>query len=864
MRTLLSLSIASLVCFLFSCGDSSDEDYVVNGKPIEQFLDSAELKSTSYLKIKNIALSHEFMFYGTFIPMLNSPTGHSLKGRIIRFEVLADRVMMLESPTGHSIGNTSESTIILAEFPIVQTETDGVVIDFAKGMTSAFTTRNVHSRALSDKGSGTSEQFRAIFLSASFVKSISIDKSVLTIRQIAQWRNAKSELVSAEFRYFFREYSPSPNFKKKVFVKNRWVQYFSTPPQLLGPTTESTAFIAKWSLERPIVFYISANTPAQHRGAIRDGILFWNHILGQELIQVKDLPEHLSAPHPHLNIVQWVPWDNEASAYADMVVDHLTGETLQAQIYLRSGWVFKSAKKLKSQLSEILLSPGHDKMVPIEESAPMPGMFDYEEPQFDSLSDYEALIELIQNMNAANISETTLSLLTSDIIRTVIAHEMGHVLGLRHNLGSSTSSNISLSERAHFLKEYLTTGNPSLGTDKYFSSSIMDVFSAADDALMGSQIRHLINSDLRTSPLATLYKYDFEAIRYGYFDEAMKTDTPFCTDDDLQRYLDCQRWDISSTPVLYAASRLSSLPTQVSVALAETFMQAFDPKRPGGALRAQDIPLSNTQVKKNAEAALKQLFFWFNQNARSIQVEAKNQAFGLQNQKEISKKRFQEVREELSTVDLNETLFSLMPPYRPKTLDSTQLAENFNFQLLKLILQAKKNEPEFDVSDEDIQDASHIAKNFFAALNDELIVQFSSIVSRMQFDDPELQMPIEESIGQIAREIVLRNNSSVNSSEPGALPVFSYSLLAREAAAQLLSPALGIIGDWSFDNLEDVTKQLKELMRMHAASKNGAAIDLASMPRDRRQWMFDQNRILNTLVRLKGMARTLTPLITKD
>lgn len=860
MRTLLSVSISSLILFLFSCDGSREDAYGVDGKPIELFLDSAELKSTPYLKIKNAALSHEFMFYGAFIPMLNSPTGHSLKGRIIRFEALADRVIMLESPKGHSIGNTAESTIMLAEFPIIQTETDGIVIDFAKGMTSAFTTRNVHSQALSDKDPGTSEQFRAIFLSASFVKAITIDNSVLTIRQIAQWRNTKSELVSAEFRYFFREYTPSPDFKKKVFVKNRWVQYFSTPPQLLGPTTESTAFIAKWSLERPVVFYISANTPAEHHDAIRDGILFWNHILGKELIQVKDLPANLSAPHPHLNIVQWVPWDNEASAYADMVVDHLTGETLQAQIYLRSGWVFKSAKKLKSQLSELLLSgPSQDKMAPIEESAPMPNMFAYEEPQLDSLSDYEAVIELIQNLNASNISDATLTTLTSDIIRTVVAHEMGHVMGLRHNLASSTTSNVSLSERTQLLRDYLTSGKPPLGTNKYFSRSIMDVFSAADDALMGSQIRQFMGSEFSASPLASIYQYDQEAIRYGYFDEAMKADTPFCTDDDLQRYLDCQRWDFSSTPILYAASRLNSLPIQVSSVLAETFLQALNPKRPGGPLRAQDVPLSNNQVKKNAEGSIKQLFFWFNQNARSIQIEAENPAFGLQSQKDITNKRFQKMREELSNANLNETLFSLMPPYRPKNLESEQLADNFTLQLLKLIVDAKKIDPEFDVSDEDLRDATDIATKFFAALNDELIIQFSNLVSRMQFDDPAFQSPIEESLGQIAREIVLKNHSQLDSNEPGVLPVFSYSLPVREAAAQLLNPALGIVGDWSFDNLEDVTRQMKTLMRKHGQSQNGATIDLGSMPRERRQWMFDQNRILNTLVRLKGMARTLNP-----
>lgn len=859
LRNLLYISIASLLLSILSCGDESYDADGINAKPIDLFLESEELKARPYLKIKTSAFSHEFMFYGTFIPMLNSPSGHSLKGRIVRFEIFADRVVMLESPKGHSIADEAESTILLAEFPIVQTEGDGVVVDFAKGMTSAFTARNVHSQGLADKGSGTSEQFKSVFLSASFVKAITIDKSVLTISQIAQWRNIKTELVSAEFRYSFRAYTPSPTFKKKPFGKNRWVQYFSTPPQVQAPTTESVAFIAKWSVEQPIVFYISANTPPAYRQAVKDGLLFWNHIFGRKVVEVEDLPAHLSAPHPRLNIVQWVPWDNEASAYADMVVDHLTGETLQAQIYLRSGWVFKSTKKLRAQLEELLLSePGQESMVPIEEAAPMPSMFDYEEPSLEALTEYDALIELVENMSTTEISPQTLSILSSDIIRTVIAHEMGHVLGLRHNLGSSTSANVSLIERSKFLREYLLSGKAPLGAEKYFAESIMDVFSAADDALMGSQIREFIEAPLENSPLQKIYRYDHQAIAYGYFDQAMKADTPFCSDDDIPRYLDCQRWDMSNTPLLFAASRLNATPTQVAMILAETFVAALNPDRPGGALKPSDVPLLTAAVKKSMETNIKQLFFWFHRNARSIQIETQYPAFGAHNQKDITRHRFQKMREQLEAQGLNDSLFAIMPPFRAKNLEASALAEKFRVQLIKQLIEAKKTHPELILSDGEIAETSKIALNFFVQLNKELITLFASVVSRMQFDDPEYQLPIEESLGQIAREIVLHQDQT-DATHPRTIPLFTYDFPARDAAAQLLNPALGIFPDWSFDNLRDITNDLKLLMRAHGGSDTGNGIDLNSMPREKRQWMLDQNRILNTLTRMKGMSRNIEP-----
>lgn len=855
MKILPGFLAIFLVTTFLSCGPG-DYDDEIYAKPIAQFLESESLKSRPHLKIKDEALGKEFMFYGTFIPMLNSPTGHSLKGRIIRFEIFADRVVMLESPKGHSIANPAESTILLAEFPIVQTEGDGVVIDFAKGMTSAFTTRNVHSKSVSDRGSGTSEQFKAIYLSASFVKSIKTENNVLSISQIAQWRNNKAELVSAEFRYFFRQYLPDANFVKKTFGKNRWVQYFSTPPQVEAPSTEPVAYIAKWAINKPIVFHLSANIPSEYRQAVSDGLLYWNHIFGQEIIKLKDLPAHLSAPHPRLNIIQWIEWANEASAYADMVVDHLTGETLQAQIYLRSGWVVKSARKLKAQLQEFLLSDLSDESISaIEEHVPMPSMFDYEEPCYKDFTEFDSLIDLIEALNQEDISTETLQMLTGDILRTVIAHEMGHVMGLRHNLASSTASNISINERALMLKNYLKDGKPPLGKDKYFSHSIMDVFSAADDALMGSQIRELLEeADLKNSSLPKLYRHDVQAIKYGYFDENMPGNTPFCTDQDIPLFLDCQRWDVSNTPMLYAASRLNAMPAKVASVLAETFIQSIHPERKGGPLTVFDVGVSNKKVLKTVETHLKSLFFWFHRKSRSAQIEAQHPAFASYNEDEIKAQRFKLVRQQLLDNGLNETLFALVPPYRLNSNSSESLANKFELNFLRNLLQLSKTHPDLNLSDESIDHLAQVAKAFFADLNNEIIITFASIVSRMQFDDIEYQFPIEESLGQIAREIILKNNQS-GSFDKNSVPQFGYPNRTREAAATLLNPALGLIPDWSFENLSDITNQLKLLMRVYGASENSRGIDLNSLPRERRQWMLEQNKILNTLSRMRSMTR---------
>lgn len=832
---------------ILSCGGLSPQESAIDAKPIDTYLEQEHLKSRPHLKIKNTAFGKDFMVYGHVIPMLNSPTGHTLKGRIVRFHVFADRVVMLESPEGHSLGKNNESTILLADFPIVDTQNDGVVVDFAQGMKSAFTTRNVHARSVSDSALGTAEQFKAVPLSTSFVKSIDVHDDVLTISQIAQWRNEKSELLSAEFRYNFREYTPSPTFKKTTFGKNRWMQYFSTPPLIKPPTTQPFAYISKWDLEKPITFYISSNTPLHYRQAIKDGLLFWNHIFGHKILEVQELDNGLMAPHPRYNIVQWVPWDNEASAYADMVVDHLTGQTLQAQIYIRSGWVIQSAQKLHNQLSELLIAQPSTEIKALENELALPTWFDWQEPCLKSMGSMDALALFLSTADKQHISDELLTILIGDILRTVVAHEMGHVLGLRHNLAGNLSGTMSLAEHDSVLKSYLETGEFNRGHESYLSSSIMDVFSAADDALVGAQMRVLIHDDISNSKLAHMYAHDKMAIDVGYFGKPITKHLPFCTDEDIGTYLDCRRWDTGNKPLMFNTQRQSSLMTQIAIMLADTFMITLNPDRAGGPMTVNDIPLTNAVVLKVVEQYVKDLLAWFDDNARSVQIESLFTALGPHNRQEIIAARFKDMRDQLEPTGVGKSIFSLMPPFRAEQVHETVLAQRFLQQLTKRLKQSA-----WSLSEEDLLKSHEIAEGFFKKLNEDVINLVLQLLSKTQFDDPKLQLPIEEALGLIAQDIIFATNKTTDKK----LPQFSYALKTRDGAAQILSPALGILPDWSFDNLNQIIHEFKQLMRQHGAV-SGETVNLNTMQREQRQWMLEQNRIVNTLMNVRNSARPL-------
>jgi len=846
-------TIIYIILLLSSCGPNLPDDAYTNAQSVDIFLRNEFLANRPYLKLKEAAFNQDFMFYGAFIPMLKSPSGHSLRGRIVRFEKLGDRVILLESSQGHSIGDKNASTILLAEFPIVNSDYEGVVIDFAKGMNNVFVTRNVHA-GINEKSSDNAEQFKAISLNASYTKSILIEHNTLVITQIAQYRTPKSELISSEFRYYFREYTPSANFKKKTLGASRHGQYFSTPPQLNAPTTESWQYISKWNLNKPIIFHLSNNTPQEFRQAIKDGLLFWNHIFGREIIQVKELAPGLSAPHPTLNIIQWVPWDNEASAYADMVVDHLTGEIVQAQIYLRSGWVFGSPRKLRVELQKLLLGEKNiDTIASNQETMLMPSMLDHDALCNQTIHTWDALGELAALVSASQISDNTIKTIASDILRTVVAHELGHVLGLRHNMASSTAGNVSLAERQEALIAYLASGKPVLSSEKYLGRSIMDVFSAADDGLMGAQIRELVhNKNLESSKLKDIYLYDHQVINYGYFDKPMTSDTPFCTDDDLKLYLDCRRWDVSPTPTLFAAQKLNSTFVQVAMIMAESFMNARDPERKGGPIPIRDVPLGSTNILKGLQAQVVDLFAWFNKDARSIQIESQFGALGTHNKDAINKARFLSVKNQVMKHGINETLFALMPPYRSQQLEPEQLVKAFSAQLASLVQETQKKHPKFDLSKSEWIEARKIALDFFTAFSQESLSVIAQTISRMHLDDPDFQIALEEAIGNIARELILSNNKSTNK-----LPIFKYDLATREAAALMLNPALGTLPDWSMQNLQTISDDLKQLMRTHGATSSEKSLNIFSLSRPARQWLLEQNKVLNALLKAKTMQRPI-------
>ena len=79
--------------------------------------------------------------------------------------------------------------------------------------------------------------------------------------------------------------------------------------------------------------------PAEYIQTVKEGVNYWNLVLGKDTLHSEVAPQGVTAPDPRYDIIQWVPDDSAGSAYADALTDPRTGEILHAQIYLTSTFV---------------------------------------------------------------------------------------------------------------------------------------------------------------------------------------------------------------------------------------------------------------------------------------------------------------------------------------------------------------------------------------------------------------------------------------------------------------------------------------------------------------------------------------------
>ncbi|MFT6071198.1 MAG: hypothetical protein ACJAT2_001470 [Bacteriovoracaceae bacterium] len=530
-------------------------------------------RSVYQITLKEEALKQTFLLSVAEISGPPTPTGRALANKIVFFEKKGGSLFMFESLDGKLSTDSVETRVLLAEFPIVKDQNGYVTFDFKKGIKLVF---QKGSYFVSDAGPDTGDKVYRI--TDSYIKTVELRGKYIFIDQIVRVDVPASgteslENFSRQLKYTLSTYTKNPNFKSKESNGQKKVGYFEVHPVIEAGTGKSTVNVMKFDINKPITYHVSSNVPAEYVDAVNEGILYWNRVFGKEVLKVATLPKDVSVHEPNFNIVQWLHWDTAGFAYANMMGDPLTGETLQSHVYMTSVFGKGGLKRAKSYLRRYKAmskakadeQKSHGLMIAGFESAHVCG-FDYDK----SMSDLTSIIKATEEA-AEKDGETTEAQkdeiflrFAKDYVTEVVAHEVGHTLGLRHNFAGSLKTNIAPKLYDTVAKVYFLTGNLIPGMIP--GGSVMDYTPSMIASMIGAHIR------LGRPALS----YDKQAIEFGYTEKkASEIDfDAFCTDTHRGKgiYQDCKVWDQFSNPVDGAAFDMKNAVEFKAFSLANAFI----------------------------------------------------------------------------------------------------------------------------------------------------------------------------------------------------------------------------------------------------------------------------------------------------
>jgi len=273
--------------------------------------------------------------------------------------------------------------------------------------------------------------------------------------RIGYFINGQLSANRSGFENFDRENSTDP----RTHYINRWDIQKADPAAQMSPPIQ------------PIVFLLDQSVPVRYRAAMREGILSWNRAFERigisGAIEVHDAPLENSPQaqdYDHadmrFNVLRWVaspPSQSGAYAVAQLRENPLTGQILNASITVNANFA-RIGYREKNQVIDPLAST----VAPSPTTA-LTSSGDHRKRERENATatsvlplplagegwgggglacelDGEMSEQAARGLDAAQSVDPRLGdqEYVDDLLRAIVAHEFGHILGLRHNFVGST------------------------------------------------------------------------------------------------------------------------------------------------------------------------------------------------------------------------------------------------------------------------------------------------------------------------------------------------------------------------------------------------------------------------------------------
>lgn len=833
------------------------------------------------IAIPRASLGQDFLLSASSIPQAVTATSHGLAGKVVRFELFHDGVDMYESTQGQLVTTDLPARRLLTSFPIIEQNEEQIVIDFNKGMHRVFTASWIGGGSFD-----SAARSRTLEVSQSRVFEIKRDAQRLVVRQSVRMRDRQTDPnleERFEIRYFLSPYIPAtlPN-KETSPSEGRYVRYFEIAPQLEPITGRQTTKIARFDTNQPIRFYYSANTPPEYETAVTEGILYWNRAFGKDIVKAEKAPKGVSAPDAAHNMVQWVPYDSATFAYADALVDPISGATQHGQAYITSVFAFSSKARVR-ELLRLVRSTLDNKE---GKSTPANLGIDFLNPSSLCGSDpvtfaeqFAAGLEAVLAID--KLDDSSVLRLSQDYVRKVVAHEIGHVLGLRHNFASSLTATLTHRELDDWFRQYLNNSISSTNsyTNHLTTESVMDYTPFKSRLFVGN----LIHTSKDALP------YDKAAIQWGYLDNKGIIDkkTIFATDQDTAVYGDVRTFDYGPDPVVGAYANIGELVRNLPQSVIEAFIRAKAPRDPRDRIPLTNVNLSHTSFANTFATEFAQILQWFKSSTRSLKVENAFDYVGDLNRKDIHVAHWKRLNEQTERIGgIDRLIFSSLPvdlklefKGEPKEVAVNEKidAKKLNELLAKLLetpvytnwigLDATTNT--FTSDEKEI--ILNRGRKLFSEFEKEVVKRAVQTLEKAQRDlgvkanksigDDDIVAQLEKRTTELAKAIIMARNEEdrrrgkVDKSNVD-LADFRYDLETRLAAARSLGDDIGSFKGWSADAKGELNKQLKDEVDSALNIQNFREFSDSMLSRPLREWYLEQQSIIALLPPKKAPAAT--------